>query len=315
MNKPAFFLAFSNVQGAELESLKKEELAITQSLSPLRSYNLIDLASQGATTTEDLFNGITAFQGNLAVFHYAGHSDQTVLFLEDKQGNATGLANLLGREDNLKLVFLNGCNNKEQVAILFRAGVKAVIATSRPINDGRAFIFANQFYKALANGRAIDDAFQDAVARLEMENMVVHQEVQMHRNLDFEGEDIEHDALPWGLYVREGEEEVLQWKIPGPKLQSEKAAKVIADHEMQIRTINALEHKSKITHNDLAQMEIRGLKNTWKLLNTILEKLREALFLESDVLRKMKIEQQIEEREIMSQTIKDKIVKLEAELN
>jgi hypothetical protein len=98
----------------------------------------------------------------IAIFHYAGHADEGRLMLERALGSAEGaahaegLAGLLGGQRGLKLVFLNGCSTLPQVDLLLGAGVPAVIATSRVINDAVARDFAITFYEALTVGRKAD---------------------------------------------------------------------------------------------------------------------------------------------------------------
>ena len=67
--------------------------------------------------------------------------------------HAEGLATFLGQRRNLQLVFLNGCSTRAQAAGLLEAGVAAVIATARAIEDAVAREFAAAFYTELAAGR------------------------------------------------------------------------------------------------------------------------------------------------------------------
>jgi hypothetical protein len=58
-----------------------------------------------------------------------------VLLFEDEAGrpakaHAGGLADYLGQQPGLVLVFLNGCSTESQVRRLRAAGVKAVVATT-----------------------------------------------------------------------------------------------------------------------------------------------------------------------------------------
>jgi CHAT domain-containing protein len=103
------------------------------------------------------------------IFHYGGHANGSALQLEQGAGNAqvassTGLAQLLGQQTELKLVFLNGCATQGQVELLLKSGVKAVIATSVPINDMMAVEFAEQFYQSLTNQASIAHSFTTARA-------------------------------------------------------------------------------------------------------------------------------------------------------
>ncbi|HEX7942082.1 MAG TPA: hypothetical protein VF488_09770, partial [Gemmatimonadaceae bacterium] len=68
----------------------------------------------------------------------------------------------LGEPPGLVLVFLNGCSTEPQVKRLRAAGVKAVVATTRAIQDTVASEFAQAFYAELAV-RPLRSAFDTAV--------------------------------------------------------------------------------------------------------------------------------------------------------
>jgi hypothetical protein len=111
---------------------------------------------------EGIRNALDEHRHRIAIFHYAGHADEGRLMLEaalgsaDGAAHAEGFARLLGAQRGLKLVFLNGCSTLPQVDLLLGAGVPAVIATSRAINDAVARDFAVAFYEALTVGREAD---------------------------------------------------------------------------------------------------------------------------------------------------------------
>src|SRR5207253_2413236 len=92
------------------------------------------------TTIRDLVRGLQLYRDQVAVFHYGGHAGDYELLLQSPDGgrvvaDAGGLAGLFGTQRNLKLVFLNGCSTYGHVEGLLAAGVPAVIATSRPVED------------------------------------------------------------------------------------------------------------------------------------------------------------------------------------
>src|SRR5262249_38487056 len=108
----------------------------------------------------------------IRIFHFGGHASGSMLLFEDKAGNptqahASGLAGYLGRQRGLVLVFLNGCCTEPQVRQLREAGVKAVVATTRAIQDGVAAEFARTFYAELA-ARPLRDAFETAVHAVQL---------------------------------------------------------------------------------------------------------------------------------------------------
>ena len=88
-----------------------------------------------------------------------GHADGDRLLLQSafESAPAYGLATLLGQQRGLKLVFLNGCSTRPHVKRLLDAGVPAVIATARPIDDAVAAEFAAAFYQASTTGSSAEN--------------------------------------------------------------------------------------------------------------------------------------------------------------
>mgnify|MGYP002624252970 CR=1 FL=1 len=214
MNTPLIFLAFANDPDAHLALLKQESRLLFSALEELDRKAYLKLHREESAQTKDIFDGFTRNKNRVAIFHYGGHASGTKLLLEEGEGHAIGLAPLLGEQENLKLVFLNGCSSKGQVETLFRAGVKSVIATSVEIEDVKATEFAQQFYEALANKRSIGQAFQLAEAFLKTrysDSISIQSRSIVVEELEKE----ESEDLPWGLYIQEGYlEEILNWKLP-----------------------------------------------------------------------------------------------------
>lgn len=209
MKQPVFFLAFANDQDRHLPLLDQERKEVIQHLLPLENEQYIQLLTESSATINDLTSLITQVKDRLAIFHYAGHAESDKLFLADQAANSDGLADLLGTQVNLKLVFLNGCSTKEQVERLLANGVPAVIATSVPIGDTAAKEFANAFYKALATQHTLKEAFDIAASR---QKMADGPEANWHRGQGLPP--LAQDAtFPWGLYTKDDAKEILDWKI------------------------------------------------------------------------------------------------------
>lgn len=209
MSQPVFFLAFANDQDSHLPLLEQERKVVRQHLLPLENDQYIQLLTESAATINDITGLLTQVKDRLAIFHYAGHAESDKLFLTDQAANSDGLADLLGTQTNLKLVFLNGCSTREQVERLLQNGVPAVIATAVPVGDSAAKEFANAFYKALATQHTIKEAFDIAASRQKMANGPA---VEWHRGQGFPV--VEEDIFPWGLYTHDEAKEILDWKIP-----------------------------------------------------------------------------------------------------
>ncbi|MEL7534372.1 MAG: CHAT domain-containing protein [Bacteroidota bacterium] len=208
---PVIFLSFANDKDDYLQNLQLEEDAIYGSLQASHDSGFIEIYNRGRATIDDIFAQFTRYRDRVVIFHYGGHANGSTLRLEDSDANSSGLAQLLGQQQNLKLVFLNGCSTQGQVKALLDHGVKAVIATSVPIEDNKAVAFATQFYKSMADKATIEKAFEESVSRLVAENIVASDSIKIHRNL-FPIEAEETNEMPWGLYVKD--ESALSWKLP-----------------------------------------------------------------------------------------------------
>lgn len=223
-DRPLVLLALANDADRSLR-LREEERAVRRELAPVHDAERIEFRSLGNTTLEDVYEEVSRCARKLAIFHYAGHSDGEGLRLEDTRGHKQSLATLLGSLDNLKLVFLNGCANYDQVAVLKNEGVRAIIATSVPIEDAKAATFAQQFYQSLAGGRPIRAAFDTAVSFLRndpSEHLNAVREQWPTRSAEWEG-GAAGDVFPWGLYYRE--EAAIDWHLPLPEQLDETVVK------------------------------------------------------------------------------------------
>lgn len=209
MKPPVFFLAFANDADDHLPLLEEERKGISNFLLPLANEQYIQLFAEPAANIQDLSNYTAEFKDRIAIFHYGGHAESNAIMLKDQEANSDGLAHLLALQSNLKLVFLNGCSTRAQVDLLLSLGIPAVIATHVPIEDQSAKAFAQVFYKSLSTQHSIEDAFKLASANFLMEK---GQAAGIYRGLKLRTEG--DDELPWGLFVNDGKEKVLDWKIP-----------------------------------------------------------------------------------------------------
>ena len=214
-NKPTVVFALANSESDHLPLLKEESSIVDKWLSPLHDKGLIEVYRDESTTTKELASIINRFNERIRIFHYAGHAGGDKLLLEQGDAHAGGLAALFKLiAKDLVLIFLNGCSTLGQVNRLMDLGIKAVIATSVPIADGKAVAFSNSFYEALSSHKTLEEAFNFAAAALSMEHNEVEQPgIIEFRSIVLEEED-HSEELPWGLYVNEDAGEVLNWKLP-----------------------------------------------------------------------------------------------------
>jgi len=217
---PVVFLAFANAPDAHLENLKTESRRVYRTLQPLEDDGKIRVHREESSEIDELYQDLLRHDGRIVIFHYGGHADGNTLRLEGGDGGGEGLADLLGQQSGLKLVFLNGCATKGHVKRLLDAGVPAVIATSVPIGDVKAQEFANAFYIALAEGRSIAGAFDSGSAFVQGKHGAGGDAgvVFTRSGTDWEDEDEEEydtPVLEWGLYLQEScADDLEQWRLP-----------------------------------------------------------------------------------------------------
>ena len=220
MARPVILLAFADDDDAHLPLLEEESSMINYTLSPLHDRQILEVFREESTQIEELISSFQRFDGRLAIFHYGGHASGKGFRLEDGEAGAKGLAQLLGMQHNLKLVFLNGCSTLPQVDYLMELGVKAVIATEVSIQDGMAKDFSIWFFQAMVAKKRLEDAFNYAVAALNTKYPDGKAPgIIEYRSFNI-GKRAEKKSLPWGLYINESAKDILDWRFPGAPIQS-----------------------------------------------------------------------------------------------
>lgn len=230
--RPLIFLGFSNAEGAYLESLKMESAALFNALYPLEEQGQVHIAREESMDTAELFQALRRYKDSMTIFHFAGHAGSDLLQLEDSPVSASGIADLLkAQADTIRLVFLNGCATRQQVAKLHACGISAVIATSRAVDDTKARFFAERFYTALADGtHTLLQAFERAKTELEE---AYHQPSNLHRGILQPGSTGDH--FEWGLYAQSENGEDLHWKLSDPFMPISQLRKASAQRLQTLR--------------------------------------------------------------------------------
>ncbi|MCB0632212.1 MAG: CHAT domain-containing protein, partial [Lewinella sp.] len=212
MKSPVIFLAFANNDDAHLPLLEEERKAIKEHLVPLANRQYFQLFDEASANAEDLVHYLSEYNDQVVIFHYGGHADSDRIILTDGSVHSKGVAQALALQDNLKLVFLNGCSTYPQVKELLELGIDAVIATRVSIGDDSAMEFANVFYRALSTQHSLEEAFRMAAANYLMRKGA---NVGIYRGIGLMEEAREGSQdLPWGLYVQEEESDHLSWRLP-----------------------------------------------------------------------------------------------------
>lgn len=196
-----------------LKNLDKEEAEIQLALQHFKeaggNIEMIVLSS-----VDELFKYFDLYKGRIGLIHYGGHASGKGLLIDNQRANANGLANLMGLEPNLQFVFLNGCATKPQVELLQKNNVRVILATSSPINDGKATNFAIRFYQNFTffnNQNTLQDAFNHAKSYIETTETTPI--TISTRGFVFDNEEM-ISPFQWALYTHPDFENAINWKLP-----------------------------------------------------------------------------------------------------
>ncbi len=146
-----FFWVSSHNAASPLPSVLDEFDAIAKSLRPLIERLILKLVFKLKADHASMIEEFSDLSGLIEIFHFSGHANGHRLDILGG-GHIQGLARWFGLKNNAegksppRLVFLNGCATKDQVAVLHQYGVTGVIATNYKVDDQEAYVFAKTFY-------------------------------------------------------------------------------------------------------------------------------------------------------------------------
>lgn len=214
--RSVIFLAFANDRDDRaryLRNLPEELRRIRGRLKTAEISGLCEVVVRTNSTIGELLDVFQdpRYRDRIAVFHFGGHAGGYQLLMESTEGglefaHAAGLADFMGHQRGLQLVFLNGCSTRLQVEVLLQSGVPAVIATSESIDDSTAMELSDRFYAAVGGGATIGTAYAEAVGAVKAAKSGYLREVYRVDNPS--------DRWPWDLYVGQGADIVRQWSLP-----------------------------------------------------------------------------------------------------
>lgn len=207
--KVLLIAANNGLQLAEQEKVEISNLIVQHGRPCLEEVALAE------RSLDDIITKLGAID-DISIIHFSGHANGEKLWAgEGEAGDGSGFANMLKRQKNLRLVFLNGCSTDGMVEALLNAGVKTVIATRKAIGDQLAKQFALVFWNRLIAGDSLKEAYEFAVASVQFRAKFKHQQPIIlvsrsdERGLVLKQEDRE---LPWSLYVNKKKQRVLKWR-------------------------------------------------------------------------------------------------------
>lgn len=175
MEKIKILFLAANPSGTGSLQLDEEHRAISQKIRQSEYRDNLELTSAWAVRPDDLLQALNEHRPNIV--HFSGHGSTTgELICVDNAGNAKPIStNALKSlfdvlKDNIRLVVLNACYSKQQAEIL-KDVIGCVIGMNSAIGDQAAILFASSFYRAIAYGKSIDEAFRQGTVSLQLEGI------------------------------------------------------------------------------------------------------------------------------------------------
>ncbi len=168
------FLA-ANPAGTGSLQLDEEHRAISLKIRQSEYRDNLELTSVWAVRPDDLLHALNEHRPDIV--HFSGHGSSTgELICVDNTGKAKPISTKALKslfevlKDNIRLVVLNACYSRHQAQTI-KDVVGCVIGMNSAIGDQAAILFASSFYRAIAYGRSIKEAFQQGIVSLQLEDI------------------------------------------------------------------------------------------------------------------------------------------------
>ncbi|WP_437279476.1 CHAT domain-containing protein [Sorangium sp. So ce375] len=156
------FLA-ANPSGTTKLALDEEARSIAEKVRLAEHRDSIELIPGLAARPDDLLQLLNLHKPHIV--HFSGHGASAGIFLVGARGGPKLVATKTLRElfrtlrDNIQVVFLNACYSDAQAQAI-TTHIDVCIGMSDSVDDKSAIAFAASFYRALAFGRPVKQAFE-----------------------------------------------------------------------------------------------------------------------------------------------------------
>jgi hypothetical protein len=155
--------------------LDEEVREIESKIMAASQRDMFELKSQWAVRPTDLQEALLRFKPHIV--HFSGHGSQAEeIILEDNDGKSRpvskhALINLFKiLKDNIRIIVLNSCYSRPQAEALSEV-IDFTVGTSQAVKDKSAVAFAAAFYRGLAYGRSVHDAFELAKNEIDLKGL------------------------------------------------------------------------------------------------------------------------------------------------
>lgn len=209
--QPTLILAFADYRTdheSHLRELGNEQDQMVKALRPAVDAGLCRLEVIANATVSSIMEAFQRAGGSVVGFHFAGHGAGFELMLANQSYiDGAGFAKYLGKQPQLKFVFLNACATYGHANLLHQAGVPITIVTESLIQDEIAKELATSFYRYLGQGNSIINAFNEYQFKHEISG--TSGAALRAFNLTAE----ETPGFPWQILSKPGRESTLHWSL------------------------------------------------------------------------------------------------------
>ncbi len=154
-------------------SIDEERRAIEQKIRGADDAGKLHFHDRWAVRPDDLLQCVNELTPQIV--HFSGHGDRSgiVLATDKKPHGALVEGSTLAAVFEQfpvapSLVVMNSCYSAAQASGILRVA-ECVVGMSSSIQDSSAIDFAGSFYRAIASGRSVEDAFKQAKLSLDLE--------------------------------------------------------------------------------------------------------------------------------------------------
>jgi hypothetical protein len=168
------FLAASPVS-ATRQALDQEAREIEHGLHEAAQRSAFEFITKWAVQPDDLLQALNQYRPHVVHFSGTG-SEHADLLLASADGNARRVSQQATMDlfrtlrDNIRVVVLNACYSRMQAEGIAQH-IDCVVGMRRAIGDRAAIRFAASFYRALAFGRSVENAFEQGLVSLNLEGI------------------------------------------------------------------------------------------------------------------------------------------------
>lgn len=166
------FLA-ANPRSTSRLAIDEEAREIDAKIRAADHRDAFELVTQWAVRPDDLLQAFNQYRPN--VVHFSGHGSESNGLVLAGDGDAMrpvspmALGHLFrALKDHIRVVVLNACYSRN-LADAITQHIDCVVGMKRAVKDPTAIRFAASFYRALAFGRSVQNAFDQGITSLYLE--------------------------------------------------------------------------------------------------------------------------------------------------